>query len=84
MSASVAQDDDSTDEQINIEYGDEFRHIITDEVRTVHDARPNERKVIWCNGGWDERSELVAAIKGETSLYEVEARGSDTYTPDEY
>lgn len=84
MSATVAQDDGNADEQINIEYGDQFRHVITGDVRTVHDARPDERKVVWSNGGWDERSELVAAIKGEASLYEVEARGSDTYTPDEY
>ena len=44
---------------------------------TVHDARPDEEKVIWADGSWDYRDELVSAVKGEASLYEVEARGSE-------
>jgi len=78
------QSDDATERLaagVEIQYGDQFRHSITDEVRTVHDARPDEEKVIWANGGWDHRDELVAAVCGESSLYEVEARGNDTYDP---
>lgn len=75
---------DETSEKVTIEYGDQFRHVITGDIRTVHDARPDDSKVCWVEGGWDERSELVAAINGETSLYEVEARGDDVYVPDEY
>jgi len=66
---------------VEVEYGDQFRHAITNEVKTVHDARPDEEKVIWADGGWDYRDELVAAINEEPSLYEVEARDSDTYDP---
>jgi len=74
------QADNATD-CVEVEYGDQFRHVITDEVKTVHDARANEEKVIWAGGGWDYRDELVAAINEEPSLYEVEARDSDTYDP---
>jgi len=84
MSASVPQTDDSIDEQVTIEYGDQFRHVITGDVRTVHDARPDEDKVCWVSGGWDERDELVAAINDEPSLYEVEARGDDRLEGDGY
>jgi len=81
MSAQATQTDGST---VEIEYGDQFRHVITGDVQTVHDARPDEEKVIWADGSWDYRDDLVAAINGEPSLYEVEARGSDTYVPEEY
>jgi len=81
MSAEVAQTGDEQNETVTIEYGDEFRHIITGDVKTVHDARPDGEKVIWADGSWDYRDGLVAAINDEPSLYEVEARGSDTYDP---
>lgn len=81
MSATVPQTDDAQTGDVEIQYGDQFRHVITGEVRTVHDARPDEEKVIWANGSWDYRDGLVAAINDEASLYEVEARGSDTYDP---
>ena len=73
--------DTQTADDVTIEYGDQFRHIITDEVRTVHDARQGEEKVIWSNAGWDYRDELIAAINGEPSMYEVEALGDDTFDP---
>jgi len=81
MSAKAQAADEAQTETIEIAYGDKFRHVITDEVKTVHDARPGEEKVIWADGSWDYRDDLVDAINDEPSLYEVEARGSDTYDP---
>ena len=82
MSAEATQaTQDAQNETVELEYGDQFRHVITGEVKTIHDARPDEEKVIWADGSWDYRDELVSAVKEEPSLYEVEALGSDTYDP---
>lgn len=78
ISAEVQTDD------VQIEYGDQFRHVITGDVKTVHDAREGEEKVVWADGGWDYREDIVAAVNDEPSLYEVEALGDDAYIPEEY
>jgi hypothetical protein len=67
-----------------IEYGDQFRHVITGDVKTVHDARKGEEKIVWADGSWDYREDIVAAVKGDPSLYEVEALGEDTFVPEEH
>jgi hypothetical protein len=74
----MATQSNSADDVV-IEYGDQFRHIITGEVKHVHDARPESNKVVWTKGGWDYRDEIVAAIRGNTSMYEVECRGDDVW-----
>jgi hypothetical protein len=69
--------DDAQPTDVTLEYADQFRHIITGEVKTVHDAREGSEKVLWCEGGFDYRDELVAAlVDGETSLYEPHNRGN--------
>jgi len=44
---------------------------------TVADAREGADKVAWCSGGWDYRSELIAAVRDEPSMYEVVQRHDD-------
>jgi len=78
MEALNATDDSEKPEQ-TIEYGDQFRHIITQDVKTVNSVREESEKVCWVSGGWDYKDELIAAINDEQSLYEVEARGDDKY-----
>jgi len=76
MSATVTPtDDEQTD--VELQYGDQFRHVITGDVRTVQDVRDSSEKVCWVEGGWDYKDELLAAVNDETSLYEVEARGDE-------
>jgi len=75
---------DTESENVSIEYGDQFRHIITGDVKTVHDARPDEDRVVWSSGGWDPREEIVRAITGGPSMYEVEARDRDRYEQTPY
>ena len=66
--------DDAQHDTVEIAYGDTFRHTITGETQTVADARDGADKVAWCSGGWDYRSELVAAVRDEPSMYEVVQR----------
>ena len=75
----------ATNESKNAElqYGDQFRHIITGEVKTVQEAR--DGKVTWVNGGYDPTEEVMNATQdGELSMYEVEAIGSDCYEGEGY
>jgi len=83
MSAKATSAEAQTDE-VEIEYGDQFRHTITGEVKTVHDARDGDEKVTWVEGGWDYRDDLVAAIRDNASLYEVESRGDDVFEGEGY
>lgn len=76
MSATMPATDDSTDEYTP-DYGDRFRHIITGEEQTVQDVR--DGRVTWTKGGWDDVADLVAAVKGEGSLYEPVAVGDGVY-----
>jgi hypothetical protein len=59
---------------VEIAYGDTFRHAITGEKRVVQDVREDSERVVWASGGWDYKDELVAAVTDGASLYEVEQR----------
>ncbi|MFB6197163.1 MAG: hypothetical protein ABEI52_02685 [Halobacteriaceae archaeon] len=85
MSTKVSQTDDKQTETVEIEYGDQFRHIITGEVVTVHDARDGCEKVLFHEGGFEYRENLVAAITGNgNTLWEVEARGRACWEGEAY
>jgi hypothetical protein len=59
-----------------IEYGDQFKHVITGDVRTVHDVREGSRKVLWAEGGFDYKNDLLDALDEDTAaLYEPHNRG---------
>jgi len=75
MSAKASAADDQT-ETITLEYGDQFRHVITGDVKTVHDVRDGEEKVLWAEGGFDYKDDLKAAVRGEGSLYKPHNRGN--------
>ena len=62
-------------EQVELEYGDQFKHLITGDVRTVQDVREGEEKVLWIEGGYDYKEDLKAAVRGGPSLYEPHNRG---------
>lgn len=82
MSATPKAVNESTEEEIEIQYGDTFRHIITGEEHTVHDIR--DGKVTWTNGGWDDIEDLRAAVNGDGSLYEPVSVGSSAWEGDGY
>jgi len=67
--------DDSQTEDVTLEYGDQFRNTITDDVVTVQDVRDGEEKVLLTAGGFEWRSELEAAERGDSSMYEPCNRG---------
>jgi len=60
-----------------LEYGDQFKHVITGEVKTVHDVREGEEKVLWAEGGYDYKDDLLNALDDQAaSLYEPHNRGN--------
>jgi len=67
---------DAERKNVTLEYGDQFKHVITGDVRTVHDVREGEEKVLWAEGGFDLKDDLKAALRGEASLYEPHNRGN--------
>jgi hypothetical protein len=76
MSEARQSTADAQSENVTLEYGDQFKHVITGDVRTIHDVREGEPKVLWVEGGYDYKDDLKAALRGEESLYEPHNRGS--------
>ena len=77
MSETMHSTDDAQASDVTLEYGDQFKHVITGEVKTVHDVRDGCDKVLWAEGGFDYRDELVGAlVDGDPSLYEPHNRGN--------
>lgn len=69
---TTAADDAQTD--VTLAYGDTFRHVITGDKRVVQDVREDSDRVVWASGGYDNKDELKAAVRDDTSLYEVVQR----------
>jgi len=71
--------DDAQPTDATLEYGDQFKHVITGEVKTVHDVREGCDKVLWAEGGFATSwwGRLSTASPHCTSRTTVATTGSD-------